>query len=197
MAIDYTAPTFSGGLPSAVSLNSAFADIETALAKAVSIEGTSPNALDADFDLNGNDLLNVGGMSGVVITSTSTVFTQMQADIAANVLATYNIGQRLDALEAPLVLEATQTTNFTATPGNYYPVDIGILELLTVTVSNSSIFNQEVIIAHKSGDIDGDFIQINYTAEGGAATVAQIINPLGSIAFRWVETGYRITGEYS
>ena len=62
MGLDYTPPSFSGGLPTAIALTQAFADIHTALLKAVSIDGAAPNAMEEDFDLNGHSLLNVGNV---------------------------------------------------------------------------------------------------------------------------------------
>lgn len=46
---------------SAVStINSNFAAVEVAMEKTLSRDGTTPNVMDADIDLNSNDLLNVG-----------------------------------------------------------------------------------------------------------------------------------------
>lgn len=48
---------------SAVSaINANWALIETALEKTLSRDGTSPNSMSADIDMNGNDLLNVGSV---------------------------------------------------------------------------------------------------------------------------------------
>lgn len=43
-------------------LNQNFADIEAALENTLSRDGTSPNTMNADFDLNNNDVLNVGAI---------------------------------------------------------------------------------------------------------------------------------------
>ena len=69
MSVDYTAPSFSGGTPSGIALTNAFADIEEVLKDAVSRTGTTPNAMEADLDLNGYDLLNVGGLGGRLLTA--------------------------------------------------------------------------------------------------------------------------------
>lgn len=55
-----TLPTVESGYLSTEALNQAFADISTALDNTVSRDGTSPNQLEADLDLNGFQLLNVG-----------------------------------------------------------------------------------------------------------------------------------------
>lgn len=59
MAIEYT-PTVVGSGYNLSNLNKNFADIETALADAVSRSGETPNSMSSDFDLDGNDLLNGG-----------------------------------------------------------------------------------------------------------------------------------------
>lgn len=68
MSVDYTAPSFSGGTPSGIALTNAFADIEEVLKDVVSRTGTIPNAMESDLDLNGNDLLNVGGIGSSLLT---------------------------------------------------------------------------------------------------------------------------------
>ena len=69
MAVPYQAPSFTGGIPSGIKLTQAFADIETALESALSINGDTPNAMEADLDLNGNDIINVGSQGGKLLTS--------------------------------------------------------------------------------------------------------------------------------
>jgi hypothetical protein len=43
--------------------------IETAIENTLSRDGTSPNAMNADFDMNGNDIINVGLINGVDVTN--------------------------------------------------------------------------------------------------------------------------------
>lgn len=59
MAISINLNTISSGY-NLSKINENFTTIETALADALSREGTSPNEMGADLDLNGNDLLNGG-----------------------------------------------------------------------------------------------------------------------------------------
>ncbi len=58
MAIDYVRNIISSGYNLA-KINDNFAKIEDALVDAVSRSGTGPNQMEADLDLNSNDLLNV------------------------------------------------------------------------------------------------------------------------------------------
>ena len=65
-----TLPTITGQYASASQLNAAFRDIETSFENTVSLDGSTPNALTGDLDVNGNDIINVGSM---VVTGTLTV----------------------------------------------------------------------------------------------------------------------------
>jgi hypothetical protein len=72
--------------PSAIAaLNDAFTDIEAALENTLSLDGTTPNSMGADLDLDSNDLLNVGTINaermvlgGVVI---SDLGVQLDSDL--------------------------------------------------------------------------------------------------------------------
>jgi hypothetical protein len=45
-------------------LNAAFAKIDAAFENTLSLDGSTPNAMEADLDLNGNDVINVGTLYG-------------------------------------------------------------------------------------------------------------------------------------
>jgi hypothetical protein len=51
--------TISSGYASQSQLNENFANIEAAFDNTLSLDGSVPNALNGDLDLNDNDLLNV------------------------------------------------------------------------------------------------------------------------------------------
>lgn len=55
-------------------INTNFQNIEDALADAVSRSGGSPNSMSADFDMDGNDILNVGNIDVESITIDGTEF---------------------------------------------------------------------------------------------------------------------------
>jgi hypothetical protein len=60
MAKTATLKTVSSGFLSNDQLNSNFTALNTALNNTLSLDGSTPNAMGADLDMNGNDLLNVG-----------------------------------------------------------------------------------------------------------------------------------------
>ena len=59
MAKTATINTISSGYASQTQLNENFININTALNNTLSRDGSLPNAMNADLDLNNNDLLNV------------------------------------------------------------------------------------------------------------------------------------------
>lgn len=54
-----TVNTISSGYASQTQLNENFENINTALENTLSLDGSAPNAMQGDLDLNNNDLLNV------------------------------------------------------------------------------------------------------------------------------------------
>ena len=59
MAKQPTVNTISSGYASQSQLNENFTNIQTAFNNTLSLDGSLPNAMQADLDLNDNDLLNV------------------------------------------------------------------------------------------------------------------------------------------
>ena len=59
MAKRPTVNTISSGYASQSQLNENFTNIQTAFDNTLSLDGSTPNAMQADLDLNENDLLNV------------------------------------------------------------------------------------------------------------------------------------------
>lgn len=59
MAKQPTVTTISSGFASQSQLNTNFENIQTAFNNTLSLDGSTPNAMNADLDLNDNDLLNV------------------------------------------------------------------------------------------------------------------------------------------
>jgi hypothetical protein len=62
MAKTATINTITSGYASQTQLNNNFTSINTALENTLSLDGSLPNAMNADLDLNNNDLLNVNAI---------------------------------------------------------------------------------------------------------------------------------------
>lgn len=68
MAKGPTITTIASGYYSRTALNDNFTNIDTAFDNTLSLDGSTPNALGADLDLNTNDIINVGSIAATSIT---------------------------------------------------------------------------------------------------------------------------------
>ena len=62
MAKQPTVTSVTSGFQSAAAMNTNFQNIKNQFSNTVSRDGSSPNAMAGDLDMNGNDILNVGTM---------------------------------------------------------------------------------------------------------------------------------------
>lgn len=122
-----TLTTITGGFASIAELNANFTALATALENTVSRDGTTPNSMNADLDLNSNDILNgnVGAFQSVTIGGVSVVpgstlsvpgassvpFTPA-GGIAANEVQ--SAIEELDAEKQPLDAELTALAGLTS-----------------------------------------------------------------------------------
>jgi len=100
----------TSGYASTTALNNNFALIETALENTVSRDGTSPNSMAADLDMNSHGILNVTSLiiNGVDIASLSTSATTAAASAAAALVSETNAL----ASETAAELAATQVVDW-------------------------------------------------------------------------------------
>lgn len=68
MAKQATLTTITAGYGSYSQHNTNYSNLNTALSNTLSLDGSTPNSMLADFDLNSNDLLNGGNLSATDIT---------------------------------------------------------------------------------------------------------------------------------
>jgi hypothetical protein len=73
MAKRPTQKTITSGFSSANMLNYNVNEVLTAFDNTLSLDGSAPNAMGADFDMNSNDILNVGDITTVNLTVTGTI----------------------------------------------------------------------------------------------------------------------------
>ena len=105
MAKKPTTTTVASGFYSTTTLNNNFTALRDAFDNTLSLDGSTPNAMNADLDMNSNDLLNVGEVDtsnlkirGVTVTPTNVQFLQATdtkdsvADLLADTTFTYTSG---------------------------------------------------------------------------------------------------------
>lgn len=99
-----TVNTITSGFASQTQLNENFTNIQTAFANTLSLDGSTPNAMGADLDLNNNDILNIGTFQAQTITvGGSTVDLsdiQTLTTIAADIQTLADIEDGTDATDA-------------------------------------------------------------------------------------------------
>ena len=79
MAKKPTVTTVSSGFASNTQLNSNFTALRDAFDNTLSLDGSTPNAMQADLDLNGNALLNVGNIDADNITLNGQTVTELSS----------------------------------------------------------------------------------------------------------------------
>ena len=90
MAKQASLTTISSGYASTTQINGNFSGLNTALTNTLSRDGSTPNSMSADFDLNNNDILNgaVGNFSNVVVAGTNLTTQITNTTNSANAAAT-------------------------------------------------------------------------------------------------------------
>jgi hypothetical protein len=102
-----TLTDIESGYASVDVLNANFTAIETALENTLSRDGTTPNTLTADLDLNGNDLINVGdALVGGVSLAASVAAADASADAAAVSAAAALVSENNAAADAVIAADA-------------------------------------------------------------------------------------------
>lgn len=113
MAIDYVRNVISSGY-NLEKINDNFEKIEVALRDGISRSGNSPNQMEADLDLNGNDLLNVNYVDAKLLTINGEVITTEDMPL---VIVTEAIEAR-DAAVAAKDIAVASATNASNSAGS-------------------------------------------------------------------------------
>ena len=144
-------------------LNDNFNAIETAIENTFSLDGTSPNALEADLDMNSNDILNAGEVSTDTLRINGVLVEPSTGVTAGAVFQTY---------------EFTATagqTSFSVSPATPYNASIVVIvNGLQLSPAEVSVSGTNVIIpALTLGD---EVVIRRYTAEPVASPDASEVN---------------------
>lgn len=103
-----TLTDITSGYASTTAINANNAAIEAALENTLSRDGTSPNTMSADLDMNGNDILNVGDLlvGGVGLAANVTAAAASAAAASASEIAAASSETNAAASEAVCVASA-------------------------------------------------------------------------------------------
>lgn len=153
MAIDYTKNVITSGYNLA-KINDNFDKIQTALADGLSRSGDGPNQMEADIDLNSNDLLNVNSIEttelyidGERATPTNLVNTSNFATAAQGVKADTALQASTPILPTPSIVGRSLAARFTRD----WPSVLDWDAQGSVVGGNANAFSYAFEQAHKSG----------------------------------------------
>lgn len=161
---------------SAVStINSNFAGVEVALEKTLSRDGTSPNQMDADIDLNSNDLLNVGTIdtdilivNGQVVSAPGGgVLTGPQGDPGVDATPIAGIGYTIEGGAAAIL---------TGSPGPGLQIPFACT-ILGVT-----------LLADQVGSVVVDILKATYASYPTATSICASSKPTLSTAQKYTDS---------
>lgn len=110
----FTAPSINSGYLSTEALNQAFQDIQEALENTLSRNGTTPNQMEADLDLNGHVLLNLGSSTNPNSMVTLETLHEYVDERASDLLV-----QRIQEFTATAAQTVFTLTEFTYEPDTH------------------------------------------------------------------------------
>jgi hypothetical protein len=103
-----TTNTIQGSYASTAELNANFELIEDAMEKALFLDGTTPNTMSADIDMDGNDILNVGTLNYTGVTVSA---SDVDIDDAGAIYTATEVESALAEVKA--IADTAKTTNDT------------------------------------------------------------------------------------
>lgn len=148
-----TLPTINSGYLSTETLNSAFTTISTAFDNTLSRDGTTPNQMSADLDMNGHTILNL-----VTSDDPASVITREEMQEYVDERAEGLIVQRTESFTATAGQTVFNLTSFAYTPnsGNiavyvnglrkFSPTDYTETDLDTITFLSGLVLSDKVIV---------------------------------------------------
>ena len=153
MAKTPTLSIVSTGWLSSAQINQNFQDIETAFENTISRDGSTPNTMEADFDLNGYDLLNVGSLDADSLTVAGTDLTASVASAATSAASAATSASEAASSAAAAAASATLASLTPDWKGAW--VTSTAYELGDLVSQSGSTYI--CVVAHTSGTFSTDF----------------------------------------
>ena len=153
MAKSPTLSIVSTGWLSSTQINQNFQDIETAFENTISRDGSTPNTMEADFDLNGYDLLNVGSLDVDSLTVAGTDLTASVASAATSAASAATSASEAASSAAAAAASATLASLTPDWKGAW--VTSTAYELGDLVSQSGSTYI--CVVAHTSGTFSTDF----------------------------------------
>jgi hypothetical protein len=162
-----TTSTIGSGFYGTNQLNDNFDAINTAFDNTLSLDGSTPNQMTADFDLNNNDILNVSSLqaSGITLNGVGITPTSVAATPAASSIVMTDAGgyYTVDNVESALQEVQTQLV------ASYQPLDAQLTTLAATSITGVTGTDLDLVTgtAGTSGNVatwnaDGDIVDGGY-----------------------------------
>jgi len=151
--------TITAAFASATKLNANFASIISDLDNTISRDGSTPNQMEADLDMNNNDILNVNDIDVQDITVAGTSLAAQVAAAAASAAAAL-VSEIAAAASAALAATLTLFTTLTDTPSSYSGEGGKFVKV------NAGETALEFVAGSGSEPSDGDKGDVTVTASG-------------------------------
>jgi len=180
------------GYASTTALNNNFALVEAALENTLSRDGTTPNSMSADLDMNGNGILNVGDMLVGGIGLTASVTAAAASASAASVSASAS------AISAAAALASESAASASASAASLDAAVVADWDYIggwitaTPYLVNNIVYNATLgdsyicLVAHTSGTFATDYgagkwglLALHATATGTAGDMLKADNLFG------------------
>ena len=153
MAKTPTLSIVSTGWLSSTQINQNFQDIETAFENTISRDGSTPNTMEADFDLNGYDLLNVGSLDADSLTVAGTDLTASVVSAATSAASAATSASEAASSAAAAAASATLASLTPDWKGAW--ITSTAYELGDLVSQSGSTYI--CVVAHTSGTFSTDF----------------------------------------
>ena len=178
MAKRPTISTIGSGFYGTTQLNNNFSAINTAFDNTLSRDGSSPNSMGADIDMNNNDILNVSTLqaTGITLNGVGITPTSVAATPAAASITITDAGGYYTATDVEGALQEIQTDVAAA----YQPLDAQLTALAATSITGVSGSDTSLITgtAGTAGNVatwnaDGDLVDGGY-APGAMVFLEQV-----------------------
>lgn len=182
MAKTPTVTTVQSGFNSQETINANFQTLADAFTNTVSRDGSVPNTMEADFDLNGNNIVGVNNLTAdrlvvggsLIAVSADPVFDGTVTTIGVNILASETGDDVLDNLG--LTVDVADLNDFSSLTSS-----ITELNLLTgATVSTTEINYLDGVTSSIQTQLDSKYeavTQDTATWEAGVGTTESLVSP--------------------
>ena len=167
MAKKPTVTTIASGYASTTTLNSNFEALREGFDNTLSLDGSTPNAMQADLDLNGNDIINAGSIlvdGDDLLALTQASLTAAQAAQTAAELAETN-AETSETNAATSASSASTSASNAATSASQAASS-------AVAASGSATAAAASVVAAESAEVGAETAETNAAASAAAASTS-------------------------